>query len=462
MVENSRLFVLDVNVLVHDPLAIFRFKEHDIFIPMVVLEELDAAKTGTSELARNARQVSRHLEDLIGAADRLGIEKGLPLPTVDNASAESLPSGRVFLEITTADAGAQSGELQKRDTLAATLDLRSRQLEKEITLVSRDINVRIKARIAGIATEDYYNDKAIDDVDLLYTGMHPLDDATRSKIRQLFSETARNSTRAHSVATNLFVDICPNECLFHASDHEEFIIRSDDTGAVSLDRMEDYRLKEKAVWGVTARNREQNFALNLLMDPAVDFVSLIGVAGTGKTLLALAAGLAQSMESKRYLEIVVTRETISVGEDIGFLPGTEEEKMTPWMGALVDNLEILANTAEGGQWGRGATADLLHNRIKLRSLSFMRGRTFVNRYIIIDEAQNLTAKQMRTLVTRAGPGSKIVCLGNIGQIDTPYLSETTSGLTYAVDRFRRWAHSGHVTLTQGERSRLADYATTNL
>ena len=462
MVENSRLFVLDVNVLVHDPLAIFRFKEHDIFIPMVVLEELDAAKTGTSELARNARQVSRHLEDLIGAADRLGIEKGLPLPTVDNASAESLPSGRVFLEITTADAGAQSGELQKRDTLAATLDLRSRQLEKEITLVSRDINVRIKARIAGIATEDYYNDKAIDDVDLLYTGMHPLDDATRSKIRQLFSETARNSTRAHSVPTNLFVDICPNECLFHASGHEEFIIRGGDTGAVSLDRMEDYRLKEKAVWGVTARNREQNFALNLLMDPDVDFVSLIGVAGTGKTLLALAAGLAQSMESKRYLEIVVTRETISVGGDIGFLPGTEEEKMTPWMGALVDNLEILANTAEGGQWGRGATADLLHNRIKLRSLSFMRGRTFVNRYIIIDEAQNLTAKQMRTLVTRAGSGSKIVCLGNIGQIDTPYLSETTSGLTYAVDRFRSWAHSGHVTLTQGERSRLADYATTNL
>ena len=462
MVENSRLFVLDVNVLVHDPLAIFRFKEHDIFIPMVVLEELDAAKTGTSELARNARQVSRHLEDLIGAADRLGIENGLPLPTVDNASAESLPSGRVFLEITTVDAGAQSGELQKCDTLAATLDLRSRKPEKEITLVSRDINVRIKARIAGIATEDYYNDKAIDDVDLLYTGMHPLNDATRSKIRQLFAETARNSTRVHSVPINLFVDICPNECLFHAADHEEFIIRGDDTGTVSLDRMEDYRLKEKAVWGVTARNREQNFALNLLMDPDVDFVSLIGVAGTGKTLLALAAGLAQSMESKRYLEIVVTRETISVGEDIGFLPGTEEEKMTPWMGALVDNLEILTNTAEGGQWGRGATADLLHNRIKLRSLSFMRGRTFVNRYIIIDEAQNLTAKQMRTLVTRAGPGSKIVCLGNIGQIDTPYLSETTSGLTYAVDRFRSWVHSGHVTLTQGERSRLADYATTNL
>lgn len=460
MVENSRLFVLDFNVLVHDPLAIFRFKEHDIFIPMVVLEELDTAKTGTSELARHARQVSRHLEDLIGVADRLGIEKGLPLPTVDNSSAESLPSGRVFLEITTA--GAQSRELQKRDALAATLDLRSQQPEQEITLVSRDINVRIKARIAGIATEDYYNDKGLEDVDLLYSGMHPLDDATRTQIRQLFTETVRNSIRAQSVPTNLLLGICPNECLFYASDHEEFIIRGDDAGAVSLDRMEDYRLKTKAVWGVTARNREQNFALNLLMDPDVDFVSLIGVAGTGKTLLALAAGLAQSIESKRYLEIVVTRETISVGEDIGFLPGTEEEKMTPWMGALIDNLEILSDTTEGGQWGRNATADLLHNRVKLRSLSFMRGRTFVNRYIIIDEAQNLTAEQMRTLVSRAGPGSKIVCLGNIGQIDTPYLSETTSGLTYVVDRFRSWAHSGHVTLTQGERSRLADYATSNL
>ena len=185
---------------------------------------------------------------------------------------------------------------------------------------------------------------------------------------------------------------------------------------------------------------------------------MLGPAGTGKTLLTLAAGLAQTLESKRYSEIIMTRVTIPLGEDIGFLPGTEEEKMEPWMGALMDNLEVLTQSQEGGNWGRAATNDLLRNRIKIRSLNFMRGRTFLNRFLILDEAQNLTPKQMKALVTRAGPGTKIVCLGNIAQIDTPYLTETTSGLTYVVDRFRGWAHSGHITLLRGERSRLADYA----
>jgi PhoH-like ATPase len=212
------------------------------------------------------------------------------------------------------------------------------------------------------------------------------------------------------------------------------------------------------VWGINARNREQNFALNLLMDPEVDFITLLGQAGTGKTLLALAAGLAQTLEDKRYREIIMTRVTVSVGEDIGFLPGTEEEKMAPWMGALMDNLEVLTKSENGGDWGRAATNDLLQNRIKIRSLNFMRGRTFLNKYLIIDEAQNLTSKQMKTLVTRAGPGTKVVCLGNVAQIDTPYLTETTSGLTYVVDRFKDWAHSGHITLKRGERSRLADFA----
>src|SRR5687767_14333365 len=191
------------------------------------------------------------------------------------------------------------------------------------------------------------------------------------------------------------------------------------------------------------------------MDPEVDFVTLLGQAGTGKTLLTLAAGLMQTLDYKVYSEIIMTRVTIPVGEDIGFLPGTEEEKMTPWMGALMDNLEVLQSSQTGGSFGRGATQDLLQNKIKIRSLNFMRGRTFLNRYIIIDEAQNLTPKQIKTLVTRAGPGSKIICLGDIKQIDTPYLSETTSGLTFAVDRFKHWEHSAHMSLTRGERSRLA-------
>ena len=200
--------------------------------------------------------------------------------------------------------------------------------------------------------------------------------------------------------------------------------------------------------------------MNALMDPDIDFVTLLGTAGTGKTLLTLAAGLAQTMDAQRYREIIMTRATVSVGEDIGFLPGTEEEKMTPWMGALTDNLEVLMpNSRKGGNsWEQQATNDLLASRIKIRSMNFMRGRTFLSRYLILDEAQNLTPKQMKTLITRAGPGTKIVCLGNVEQIDTPYLTETTSGLTYAVDRFKGWAHSAHVTLRRGERSRLADHA----
>jgi PhoH-like ATPase len=223
--------------------------------------------------------------------------------------------------------------------------------------------------------------------------------------------------------------------------------------------LRDYKHTKNSVWGITARNREQNFALNLLMDPECDFVSLLGQAGTGKTLLALAAGLTQVLETKTYNEIIVTRVTVPVGEDIGFLPGTEEEKMNPWMGALEDNLDVLNKTDdEAGEWGRAATRDLIRSRIKVKSLNFMRGRTFINKYLIIDEAQNLTPKQMKTLITRAGPGTKVVCLGNIAQIDTPYLTEGSSGLTYVVDRFKGWSHSGHVTLTRGERSRLADHA----
>ncbi len=236
-------------------------------------------------------------------------------------------------------------------------------------------------------------------------------------------------------------------------------VRSVEPGLAVLETVRDYGNPRNAVWGVSARNREQNFALNLLMDPDVDFITLLGQAGTGKTLLALAAGLAQVLDDKRYTEIIMTRVTVPVGEDIGFLPGTEEEKMAPWMGALEDNLEVL-NTTDGaaGEWGRAATRDLIRSRIRIKSLNFMRGRTFLNKFLIIDEAQNLTPKQMKTLVTRAGPGTKVLCLGNIAQIDTPYLTEGSSGLTYVVERFRGWDHGGHVTLQRGERSRLADHA----
>jgi PhoH-like ATPase len=249
------------------------------------------------------------------------------------------------------------------------------------------------------------------------------------------------------------------QCLYldDASNFQAIVRRIEEQDAI-IELATNYQNPKHSVWGISARNLGQNFALNFLMDPDIDFVSLMGNAGTGKTLLTLAAGLAQTLDNNRYREIIMSRVTIPVGEDIGFLPGTEEEKMTPWMGALMDNLEVLTGSEHGGSWEREATNDLLRSKIKIRSVNFMRGRTFVNRFVIIDEAQNLTAKQMKTLITRAGPGTKIVCVGNVAQIDTPYLTETTSGLTYVVDRFKTWEHSGHVTLQRGERSRLADYA----
>jgi PhoH-like ATPase len=324
--------------------------------------------------------------------------------------------------------------------------------------VSKDINLRIKASIFGITAEDYENDRALDDFSLLYAGHSELPEDFWERHSEVRSWSERGHT-FYEVRPRKDEDWHPHQFLYLPGDNEiELRVLRVRDGVATLQIVDDYRGGSHNVWGITARNREQNFALNALMDPDVDFVTLLGTAGTGKTLLALAAGLAQTMDQQRYREIIMTRATVSVGEDIGFLPGTEEEKMTPWMGALTDNLEVLATPQEGGAWGRAATNDLLASRIKIRSLNFMRGRTFLNRFVIVDEAQNLTPKQMKTLLTRAGPGSKMICLGNVEQIDTPYLTETTSGLTYAVDRFAAWQHSAHVTLRRGERSRLADYA----
>jgi len=464
--SGKRLFVLDTNVLLHDPSAMFRFKEHDIYLPMMVLEELDAAKKGVSEVARNARQVSRFLDELIGDADRAAIERGLPLPAPGTSMAGILPSGRLLLQTAPLPTTATlplPGRTPDNSILNTTLSLKGQHPTTDVTLVSKDINLRIKSRVIGISAEDYYNDMVLDDINLLYTGTRELpanfweQQGDDLECKQVDAKTL------YSLAAAKFEHFYPNEFLYSAGeDGLELVARRIESSRVVLERVRDYRHQRNAVWGLTARNREQSFALNLLMDPEIDFVTLLGAAGTGKTLLALAAGLAQSLDEKRYREVIVTRETVPLGEDIGFLPGTEEEKMNPWMGALMDNLEVLAETQEGGEWGRAATADLLQHRVKVRSMNFMRGRTFFNRYLIIDEAQNLTAKQMRTLITRAGSGTKIVCCGNIAQIDTPYLSETTSGLTYIVDRFKGWAHGGHVTLKRGERSRLADYAVEHL
>ncbi|GAB3317740.1 PhoH family protein [Luteimonas notoginsengisoli] len=460
MTKGKRIYVLDTNVLMHDPTALFKFEEHDVFLPMQVIEELDNGKKGTSEASRNARQVSRFINELIEAEGADKIATGLPLRRPNGLQLRGADSiGRLQFQLGALESRKRGGDKADNDIIDSILALRQSEPGTPVVFVSKDINLRIKAAIAGIASEDYENDRALDDFSLLYTGANPLpEDFWQRHGKDLKSWTEKGRT-FYEMALAEDEDWYPNQFLYLPGDEQtELRVTRVVDGRATLQVVDDYRNSSHSVWGISARNREQNFALNALMDPEVDFVTLLGTAGTGKTLLALAAGLAQTMDQQRYREIIMTRATVSVGEDIGFLPGTEEEKMTPWMGALTDNLEVLTHNQEGGSWGRAATNDLLASRIKIRSLNFMRGRTFLSRWLILDEAQNLTPKQMKTLITRAGPGTKIVCLGNVEQIDTPYLTETTSGLTYAVDRFKDWAHSAHITLRRGERSRLADYA----
>ncbi|HEX9474081.1 MAG TPA: PhoH family protein, partial [Steroidobacteraceae bacterium] len=447
--------------------AIYRFAEHDVFLPMVVLEELDANKKGLSEAARNTRQASRFLDDMIRGVTKEQIDAGLAIPSArtDNHGKQP-PAGRLFFQTRDLGGGLPDnlpGHGADNLILGQTLALQKQQPQTRVVLVSKDINLRIKAAVVGVHAEDYYSDKTIEDADVLYTGV----DALPADFWERHGRDMRSWKEADRTWYQLSGPAVAawhvNEFLFEDSAAGiEAIVRSIDQGTATLELLRDFRSDRHSVWGVTARNREQNFAFNLLTDPEIDFVTILGPAGTGKTLLALAAGLLQTLERNRFAEIIMTRVTIPLGEDIGFLPGTEEEKMEPWMGALMDNLEVLTRSEEGGNWGRAATNDLLRNRIKIRSMNYMRGRTFLNRFVILDEAQNLSPKQMKALITRVGPGSKLVALGNIAQIDSPYLTETTSGLTYVVNRFRGWAHSGHITLVRGERSRLADYASEQL
>lgn len=464
----AKLFVLDTNVLLHDPMCLFRFEEHDIFLPMIVLEELDGHKKGTTEVARNGRQTSRTL-DALAAAQDADIAKGLKLDTTGHREA----GGKLFFQTAPLDYSLPvslpqgKADNQILGVVQALRDLYAKdepgRPRQEVVLVSKDINMRVKARALGLAADDYQNDKTLEDGDLLYAGSLALPADFWTRQSKTVESWQSGSNTFYRVSGPLVPNLYINQFVYFEAPGEPSmyarVTEIRDKTAV-FKTLKDYSSGKNAVWGVNTRNREQNFAMNLLMDPEVDFVTLTGTAGTGKTLMALASGLTQVLDDRRYTEIIMTRATVSVGEDIGFLPGTEEEKMGPWMGALDDNLEFLAKGDGGGagEWGRAATNELIRSRIKVKSMNFMRGRTFLNKYVIIDEAQNLTPKQMKTLITRAGPGTKIICMGNLAQIDTPYLTEGSSGLTFAVDKFKGWPHGGHITLARGERSRLADFA----
>ncbi|MEK9939944.1 MAG: PIN domain-containing protein, partial [Methylotenera sp.] len=373
---NTKLFVLDTNVLMHDPSSLFRFEEHDIYLPMVTLEELDNNKKGVTEVARNARQASRSLEEIVGT-DLTNLELGCSLSINGNKQA----SGKLFLQTTqlNIDLPGLAGSKADNQIISVVLCLQKQQSQRQVVLVSKDINVRIKARAMGVLAEDYFNDKVLEDTDILYSGMKELPAdfwEKHSKAMESWQESGRMFYRLNGPLCKTFL---VNEFVYYEFEKPfHAIVRSVENNSAVLEVVKDHMLPKHNSWGINARNREQNFALNLLMDPEIDFVTLLGQAGTGKTLLTLASELTQVLDKKLYSEIIMTRVTVPVGEDIGFLPGTEEEKMTPWMGALEDNLDVLNKSDdEAGDWGRAATQDLIRTRIKIKSLNFMRGRTFL-------------------------------------------------------------------------------------
>jgi PhoH-like ATPase len=444
-----KIFVLDTNVLIHDPNALSRFDEHDVVLPIVVLEEMDKVKRGMDELARNVRDVSRYLDELSDEAGDLS--KGCLLSG----------GGRLFFEMShrTLDILPEALDRNYNDNriIAVTMQLQQDN-QQQVILVSKDINLRIKARALGLVTEDYRSDKVVEDVDALSSGQLVLDDARWSAMGEGMEVSEAEHGNSYQVTwpedmalpyVNHFV-LLPGE--------REMALRCTsldvETRRVDLRDIYSYRTERHAIWGIKARNLEQNMAMNLLMDADLDLVSILGLAGSGKTLLALACGLHQTLDMGLYDKILVTRATVPMGQDIGYLPGTEKEKMEPWMGAITDNLSFLL-----GEDTQDIGSVLGQNRIEITSLSFARGRTFTRTWLIVDEAQNLTPHQMKTLVTRMGEGSKIVILGNNAQIDTPYLTRHTNGLSLAVQRFSDWQWSGHVLLQASERSRLAAHAT---
>ncbi|SDK65673.1 PhoH family protein [Billgrantia gudaonensis] len=455
----KRLYVLDTNVLIHDPAALYQFEEHEVVIPMTVLEELDKHKNGLREIARTARQVSRTLSDLTNEVSFDEIQQGIPIPRAGGTT-----QGRLrFLCYPELKPLEHLEESPDNRLLAETCRLREERPDASVILVSKDINLRVKAAALRVPVEDYLTDRAFSDSDAMPDGVHiatPSSAGGDGPWAELDVDVAVERVEHHTFYQlegpipaewhlGMLVSDSENGASFEA------IVREVEPQRARLELLTNYRHKA-GVWGVHAHDSRQNFALNLLMDDDIDLVTIAGSAGTGKTFMTLAAAFQQTLDSKRFERIVFTRAPISMGEDIGYLPGTEEEKMSPWMGAFHDNMDNLLRDESGEtSWDNGATRQLLGSRVQIRAPGFMRGRTLNDTFLIIDEVQNFTPKQIKSLVTRAGRNTKIVCLGNVGQIDTPYLTANTCGMAAVVQRFRDWPHAGHVTLRSVERSRLA-------
>ena len=458
--ENPVLYVLDTNVLIHDPISILNFEEHSVIIPMTVLEELDKLKSGNNATAADCRQAIREIDDILGKASLEDIDQGVPICRGE----KSLPEGTLSIlmpqELNQDEkVVVLPTHLNDNKIINDLVNLKHASPSSRVVLITKDINMRLKARGCGIESEDYHNDQLVSDVEFLDKGYLEYKGNFWDTIEDVDTQHDQGQTFYHVSRDGLLKDVCVNHFIL---DEMGFVaqVKGVEKDRVRLRHCDLDTLMEQEAWGLKPRDIYQALALNLLLDPDIHLVNLSGSAGSGKTILALAAAIEMTVASKIYRRIIATRSTQGLDEDIGFLPGTEEEKMGPWLGAITDNLEAL----HSGDEDCSGSVDYVLNKVPLmfKSLNYIRGRSFQHSLIIIDGSQNLTPHQIKTIVTRAGNGSKVVCLGNLAQIDTPYLSATSSGLTYLSERFKNFSYGGGIQLQGVPRSILAEYAESHL
>lgn len=452
----QKLYVLDTNVLIHDPTAIHQFEEHQVVLPMTVLEELDKLKMGKASIATDCREAIRQIDAIIGDASPTEIAKGVPIIRPDG---NVLGTFSILLDGFDSPSRVLPANINDNKIINSLVSLQEKHPRREVALISKDINMRLKARGCGVGAQDYQNDQVLSDIALLETGYHSFSGSfweSQSQVETIHDEAATY----HKVPTaGMPEDLNINRFIIDEQNFIGKVVAMDDEYTHIQDLPSEQLLQQNA-WGLKPRDIPQALALHLLLDPDVHLVTLTGQAGSGKTILALAAAIEMTLATNQFKRIIATRSTRGLDEDIGYLPGTETEKMEPWLGAITDNLEALHSDDENSR----SSVDYILQKVPLqfKSLNYIRGRSFQQSLILIDECQNLTPHQMKTIITRAGTGSKVICLGNLAQIDTPYLTPISSGLTYLIERFKGFGHGGTIHLQGSPRSEVAEYAELHL
>ena len=433
-----KTYVLDTNVLLHDPQAIYKFQDNTVIVPLTVFEEIDRFKKEQSETGRNARQISREID---GFRQQAKLVDGIDLDT--GGLFKVAIYREEFLKKLPPELQVDQGDNR---ILAVAKDLQESLPDGEVVFITKDINLRIKADTIGMIAEDYQNDKI--SVDDLYTGTTLLL-VGREAVDKFYEEGALELEGEFN--SNQGITLIDETNPSHSA-----IGRYN---AMSRQLLPLIRVPKDGVWGIHPRNREQQFAFDLLLNDDIQLVSLVGKAGTGKTLLAIAAGLLKTADESIYSRLLVSRPVFPMGRDLGFLPGDVEEKLAPWMQPIFDNVELLLTSVdEGGKRKRGYRELIDLGLMEIEPLTYIRGRSIPRQYMIVDEAQNLTPHEIKTIITRAGEGTKIVLTGDPYQIDNPYVDSASNGLTYAVERLKGQEIAGHMTLSKGERSSLAELA----